>query len=232
MDRFCSLKHIPNSKSVARWLEAVLSVTVDDTPKERMKYVDAFINNWKYITLHFQADTANKMFDSLCPGKFLPGELIWAAVYMENGYLPDAIEQLAESGAFGSGPEVNDPDRAGQLAVVSFLECEEPAHFITGEYQSIDAEQHLLEALKDANQHGISACEAFQTLYAKGSRKRPPIFDRICDQQHSLLEHCYNSNNAVGALISCQMSQDIIQVQIMESQATVNTSLMLEEPRL
>jgi len=202
----------PSQETTDALYEMALDALEDDGPQD-------IINAFDFISRHFAPSVLQKSYEIIQHGSAaLPGELVAAAVFLQNGGTPEHMSQMASDGHLMCFYYPKEKGELSPLALCSVIEDGKTSEFYTLRFGEFLPFAVLSDAQKYANQQGISVTEAIQYAAMDGTidpslyEAQKVLVSRWPEMTKALsdtFEHC----PAVAARIIFDADQDHVAVE-------------------
>lgn len=125
------------------------------------------LNSLSFVARHFSPETAQGVYEIIRHGSAaLPGEMLAAAVYLENGSAPQDTAEMAYAGALMC---FHWPKNAEELSPLALCVLKENGHsraFHTLRFGAFDPDEVLRSARRHAHDRRLSVTDALLALTA------------------------------------------------------------------
>jgi len=153
------------------------------------------LNSLDFISRHFDQEVLQNAYGLIRQGSAaLPGELVAAAVLLQDGDAPESLPDLIQRGHLLGFYAPKEGGEISPLAVCCIIEGGKMCVTHTEHFGSFDPEKAFWDAKGYAGQHGTSVTEALQHAAADGtaghtvcepqrllSNSQPEITEALCD---------------------------------------------------
>ena len=128
------------------------------------------LNAFDFIARHFDREVLQGSYEIIRYGSAaLPGELVAAAVFLQNGDTPERISQLAHDGHLMCFHCPKEKGEASPLALCTIIEGGETRSFFSKQFGGFEPDTVFSNAKKYARQQGITVTEALLCTSADGT---------------------------------------------------------------
>lgn len=135
------------------------------------------LNALHFISRHFDQEVLQNTYEIIRHGSAaLPGELVAAAVLLQDGDAPESMPEQIHRGYLLGFYAPKEADELSPLALCCILERGVPHVFHTEHFDSFDPEAVFSSAKEYAGKRGISVTAAFRHIAADGA-VRPGVHE-------------------------------------------------------
>ncbi len=123
--------------------------------------VQELLDSMSFVSRHFSPATAQSVYEIIRHGSAaLPGEMVAAAVYLENGNTPQAVAEMADAGSLMCFHQPGNAEESSPLAICTVIEGGISHEFYTLHFGSFDLDTALRSAQEFAQTHHSSVTNA------------------------------------------------------------------------
>ena len=123
------------------------------------------LNSMSFVSRHFSVATAQGVYEIIQHGSaVLPDEMVAAAVYLENGSIPQAVAEMADAGSLMCFHWPKNVEEFSPLALCVVTEGGQSRSFYTLRFGAFDPDTALRSAQQYAHDRQLSVTDALLSL--------------------------------------------------------------------
>lgn len=222
----------PSSETTATLYEMGLDALGEKGPQD-------ILNAFDFIARHFDRETLQGAYEIIRHGSAaLPGELVAAAVFLQNGDTPEHMSQLAHDGRLMCFHCPKETGEDSPLALCTIIEGGKTEEFFSMRFGEFEPDTVFSMAKEYANQRSITVSEALRCTAADGTvsadlfEAQKIIIDRWPEMTQTLSD-IFERCPAVAARVTFNVDQDSVTVELnplwQESAKAQETKSMFRE---
>lgn len=197
------------------------------------------LNAFDFIARNFDREVLQGAYEIIRHGSAaLPGELVAAAVFLQNGDTPEHMSQLAHDGRLMCFHCPKEKGESSPLAICTIIEDGKTEELFSMQYGGFEPDGVFSTAEEYARQRGVTVAEALRHTSADGT-----VSANLFEAQKILIDHwpemtqalagIFNRCPAVAARIVFNVDQDSVTVERsplwQESAKTQETKSVLQK---
>ena len=191
----------PSPETTADLYELGLEVLDVQGPQEVLAALD-------FISRNFDRSVLQSAYEIIQHGSAaLPGEMVAAAVFLQNGDTSAHMAQMADAGHLMCFYTPREMGEVSPLAVCTVIECGKTSNFYSTRFGSFGPEETFARAKAYAKQRNVTVTQALQrvTVSEEIGRDMPGMAKALSD----IFKRC----PAVAAHITCDVDQSRVSVE-------------------
>lgn len=222
----------PSPETTAALYEMGVDALGEDGPQD-------ILNAFDFIARHFDRETLQGAYEIIRHGSAaLPGELVAAAVFLQNGDTPEHMSQLAHDGRLMCFHCPKETGEDSPLALCTIIEGGKTEELFSMQYGGFEPDGVFSTAKEYARQQDITVAEALRRTSADGTvsanlfEAQKIIIDRWPEMTQALSD-IFERCPAVAARVTFNVDQDSVTVELnplwQESAKAQETKSMFRE---
>lgn len=202
----------PSLETTAALYEMGVDALGEDGPQD-------VLNSFDFIARNFDREVLQGAYEIIRRGSAaLPGELVAAAVFLQNGDTPEHMSQLAHDGHLMCFHCPKEKGESSPLALCTIIEGGKTEEFFSMKFGKFEPDVVFSTAKEHARQQGITVAEALRRTSADGT-----VSANLFEAQKILIDRwpemtqapagIFNRCPAVAARIVFNVDQDSVTVE-------------------